>query len=60
MISLTLSFSLAERYNNARRKAIQNPDVPSDRSINIANAVALWTFPTSMILLTIYAAVNIL
>lgn len=59
MLSLTFSFWLAERYNNARRSGIHEADPPSDAAINFVNALALWTFPASMVLLTIYAGVNI-
>lgn len=59
LFALTLSFELAKRCANERRKAIHGQDSTNGSMAEWANSVALWTFPVSMTLLTIFAVINI-
>lgn len=59
LFALTLSFELAKRCANDRRKAIHDQNAPHGSMAELSNSVALWTFPLSMTLLTIFAVVNI-
>lgn len=60
LFALTLSFELAKRCADKRRKAIHDAEEPDSASAALANSIALWTFPVSMTLLTAFAVVNII
>lgn len=60
LFALTLSFQIAHSEADKRRQAIHDVLV-DDRGLvtNMCNGIALWTFPLSMLLTVVFAAVNI-
>lgn len=60
LLALTVSFDVARRAANSRRQSIYEQVVDDSAGlVNFCNAVALWTFPISLILLAVFAAINV-
>lgn len=60
LLALTFSFDVARRAANARRRSIYEQIVDDSAAlVNFCNAVALWTFPISLIFLAAFATINV-
>lgn len=60
LIALTWSFQAAHNDNNRRIDRIHDDSaVDGNKGLEIANGVALWTFPAAMIATAVFAALNL-
>lgn len=59
LLALTLSFGAARRAIDARRRALNDVDPPSNRLCEWLNAIALWSFPVSLLCLFSFVTANV-
>jgi hypothetical protein len=59
LLALTFSFGAARRAIDARRKALNDPEPPSDRISEWLNGIALWSFPVALLCLFSFVTANV-
>lgn len=59
LFALTASYAIARRVNDRARKALYEKNAPSSRSLDVANAVALWSFPLALLCVFGFATSNV-
>jgi len=59
LFALTASYAIARRVNDEARKALYKKDAPSSRSLDVANTIALWSFPLALLCVFGFATSNV-
>ncbi|MBH5322182.1 hypothetical protein [Aurantiacibacter sediminis] len=60
LLALTLSFVESRKAIDARRQALNDEEPPRASWLEALNAVALWTFPVSLLSIFVFASVNLM
>lgn len=59
LLALTLSFGVARRTIDKRRAALNDDEPPRSGSLEVLNAVSLWSFPVALLCLFAFVTANV-
>ena len=59
LLALTVSFSAARRFTDARRRALYEPEAPAGRLPKWLNAISLWSFPVALVCVFLFVLTNV-